>query len=328
MIRIALAVGIAAFVLSLTGLIVRGFGASDFSWQLRAAERVVDGESPYTDPRNGDATRGGPYYPYPFDSPVYYPIHAALVAVPFSGIPSDQLAAASFFGVASGLLAYGMARKRHWHGFAVFLSPSFMLAAGVAQWSPLLMATAFLPGLFFLAPIKPNLGLIAAIYGRPKPLYILTCIAVAFWTFILFPWWPADWLNSISQSGRYIAPVKVMPIGPLLLLAALRWRSREGQTLLGLSLVPQLTWFYDQLLLWLIPRNKTEAAVLTAFSWIAWLGFKNFRLVDIFGAHNVGDARPWIMACMFLPALVIVLQPWQWRLPRRQRLPVSVTAEA
>jgi hypothetical protein len=103
--------------------------------------------------------------------------------------------------------------------------------------------------------------------------------------------------------------------GPILLLALLRWRRPEARTLLAMSAMPQLTLFYDQLPLWLVPTTAWRSLAMSVLSWVAWAQWYPSREVPT----HVAIARPWIFALIYLPALVIVLAPDNIRLYRRPR---------
>src|SRR5258706_9510796 len=68
--------------------------AGDFRWAIHAAQRLLSGANPYDTPLE------------------QYPLTAALFAVPFIRMPPG-VAAGLFFGIGSGLLAFGLTR----HGY-------------------------------------------------------------------------------------------------------------------------------------------------------------------------------------------------------------------
>ena len=75
--------------------------------------------------------------------------------------------------------------------------------------------------------------------------------------------------------------------------------------LVVLACLPQLLMFYDQLLLWLIPRTEREMLALTAASVVGLFGAmlmlhpgENFTAVTI----------PVVVPSCYLPALVVVLR--------------------
>jgi hypothetical protein len=304
--RVAFAAGLLGFVLSFAGLHQRGFGASDFSWPLRAAERVAHGENPYTDPRNMSG-------PYPFHAPFYYPIHAAIVAIPFSAF-EPYTAGALFFGVSSALLAFGLWKKPNERfRFLLFFSASFWWASRVAQWSPLLMASVYLPALLPVMLAKPNLGSLAFFASGPTLKRVVGLLAPLVVSLILFPFWPQGWLNSLAYNTSHYSPIRVLPLGPVLLLAVLRWREQGARILLLAAFVPQLLFFYDQLFLWLIPRSWRSGLFMLTAGWLGEIG--RFTLTD----GGVASAQTWVTAATFIPALLIVLRPHELALTLHKR---------
>ena len=76
-----------------------------------------------------------------------------------------------------------------------------------------------------------------------------------------------QWMDTLPHRvpGIYKSPITVLG-GPLLLLSVMRWRRPEGRLLLAMSLLPQNMLFYDQLLLWLIPKTRNQIMPVGAFS--------------------------------------------------------------
>lgn len=286
------------FALSYQSLSTRGGLAADFTWALRGVERLLAGDNPYNDP--GLA----PYHPYPFDAPLFYPLPALLVALPFTPLPYE-LAGALFFGVSSGLLAFGLARRAPFL-LPLFLSAPYYVAATVAQWSPLVTAAAFIPALLPLTLCKPNVGLPVLIHrGTVKGLPLLA--AVALLSLAVMPNWPIEWFSNLRLAGpQYRMPLAVIP-GPILLLALLLWRRADGRLFLLLCALPQRLWFYDQLPVWLVVRSWGESLTLTASSWI---GYTLWRLLpdgDTRAGTSPETAGPWVVLAIYLPALALLL---------------------
>ena len=76
---------------------------------------------------------------------------------------------------------------------------------------------------------------------------------------------PGDQPEHVQQ----LKPAIMRPLGFLLLLGALRWRSPEGRLILAMAFVPQSTLPYELLALALIPANLAEMVVYLAGTWIA-----------------------------------------------------------
>jgi hypothetical protein len=100
--------------------------------------------------------------------------------------------------------------------------------------------------------------------------------------------------------------VLILPFGPLLLLAALRWRTPEGRLLLALSIFPQLLFFYDQLILWLIPRSFKSGAIYAALSWAGYFAWRATSIDPASGAI-LRQPTQFILLTVYLPALALVV---------------------
>ena len=78
----------------------RGRLASDFQFPLTAARALLAGHNPYE-------IMAQQHGSYPFDSGLFCPLPAALVTIPFCWL-DPYVAGALFFGLSSGLLAFGL----------------------------------------------------------------------------------------------------------------------------------------------------------------------------------------------------------------------------
>lgn len=275
--------------------------AKDFSWPWRAARALLDGQDPYKVIR--------PTGPYPYNAGLFYPLPAALVALPFAPL-SPATAGAAFVALSSGLLAFGLARTRAGlRKLPLFLSAPFCMAALLAQWAPLMMAGAVIPTLQFLGAAKPNVALPCFAFKPTLRGVILGVVFVGI-SLIVLPSWPFEWREALKEAPRYKAPL-LYTGGPILLLALIKWRKPEARTLLVMSAMPQLTLFYDQLPLWLVPTTAWRSLAMSVLSWVAWAQWYPNREVP---AH-VAIARPWIFALIYIPALLVLLAPdkLRWR---------------
>lgn len=92
---------------------------------------------------------------------------------------------------------------------------------------------------------------------------------VAALTLIIDPLWPLEWFHAMRQfSGVKMHHIPVLvPGGFLLLLAATQWRTEDGRLLLGMSLIPQSMFFYDQLALGLLARTFRQSLVCSLWSY-------------------------------------------------------------
>jgi hypothetical protein len=276
--------------------------AKDFTFPLRAAFALLDGQDPYKVVR--------PTGPYPFNVSLFYPLPAALAALPFAALwrSAPAIAGASFVGVSSALLAFGLARTRAGlRKLPLFLSAPFCMAAVLAQWAPLMMAGAVIPTLQFLGAAKPNVALACFAYRPTIRGIVLGVIFVAI-SLIVLPSWPFEWREALREAPRYKAPL-LYTGGPILLLALIKWRRPEARTVLAMSAIPQLTLFYDQLPLWLVPTTAWRSLAMSALSWVAWAQWFPARELP---THNA-IARPWVFALIYIPALLLVLAPESFR---------------
>jgi hypothetical protein len=294
-IYLALAIGMISASICWLRLAERGKLAADFTWPWRAAQLLLQGENPYTAIQ--------PTGEYPYQTYFYYPLPAALAALPFASLPPYP-AGALFFGLSSGLLAFAVS-KDGWSGLHIFLGAPYWVALAVAQWSPLMVAAALIPGMEALLVCKPNIGLPGWIY-RPSWRGLAGMAAMLGLSLLVLPSWPLDWLRVTRSLEGHSPAALIFPLGPLLLLSVLRWKIPEGRLLLTLSILPQMPFFYDQLPLWLIPGSRAQGLALSGLSWIAFLAW---RLANLNPQGGAIPATQPILVLVYLPALVMLL----WR---------------
>jgi hypothetical protein len=268
--------------------------AKDFTWPWRAARVLLQRHNPY------DVIQATG--PYPFNVGLFYPLPAGVVAIPFAPL-SPAMAGTAFFFVSTTLLAFGLTgQRRDLYRLPLFASAPFCMAAVLGQWAPLMIAAALLPALQFLVVAKPNLGLACWIY-RPTIRGTVAAALFTLATLLIAPTWPLDWHHTLEAAPRYKGPLMRGVTGSILLLGALRWRRREGRLFLAMSVVPQLSLFYDQLPLWLIPNTVWRSVALSGLSWVAWSRWYPSRALT----SSVAVAEPWVVWLLYVPALVLVL---------------------
>ena len=252
-------------------------GAADFTWAIRAAEYLVRGQSPYDTPLE------------------QYPLTAAVFGVPFIAL-RPELAGALFYGISSALMAFGLSRHG-FHRLLVFLAYPYWAGILTAQWSPLILASAFFPLLLPATMAKPQIGLPVALTHLSWR-GVIACAVVLIATLILVPNWPLLWVHQMGYYEHFV-PLLVLP-GPLIALALWRYRDRDAHLLVLTALMPQ-RWFFDTLILWLIPKSRREILATVACSWGAgiwrWYYFP----------HSYAQVGRWAVICMYLPMLATVL---------------------
>lgn len=262
----------------------------DFLYWYTAAQTLVAGGNPYEAIPTVDPER--------FLTGFFYPLPAVILTIPFSFFPY-RIAGALFVGLSSGLLGFGIAREgpnRLW----MMAGAPFIVSAGSGTWSIAIAAAALLPTLGFLACTKPNVGVASFLY-RPSWRMGFGCALLIALSFLIRPTWLSEWLSEVGGVANRVIPI-MTPIGPLLLLALTRWRRPETRLLLGYACVPQAPWFYDQLVLTLIPSTKLEAinyAFLTQIMLAIWIVANG--VLWRYGS--------WVLAAvLYLPLLVMILR--------------------
>lgn len=295
---VAVLVGCTAGCIALVWLSLWPTAAWDLTWPLRGATELLHGRNPY-----------GPLPNLPYGPPpLFYPLPAVLLVAPLTAL-GDTLAGAVFVGLSSGLLAYGVTRQGQWWRLAIFLSPTYWIALRVVQWSPLLVAGVYLPWLSWLWLCKPTLG--AALFSyKPRLQTVVIGGVVTVASILILPTWPRDWLHNLA-ANVHTSPLLTVP-GILLLLALVRYRDTHARLLLALAIMPQRLLFYDQLPLMLLATSLRQSLWLSVTGWLGMFGWVLWS-----GKTPMNMPPVWGVVCLYLPALVLVLQPLTQANPRR-----------
>lgn len=264
-------------------------GAGDFTWAIRAADDLLHRRNPYAS--------AGQLYPLP----------AALFGLPFIHTP-PEIAAGIFYGLSSGLLAFGITRHGY-HRMLIFLAYPYWAGMIAIQWIPLIMASAFFWWLMPVALAKPQIGVPVAL-TRSGRNAALACLGIVALSFVVMPHWFSLWVTQTRNYVRFI-PLVVLP-GPLLLAALIRYRDRDAWLLFLGACMPQ-RWFYDPFFLWLIPKTRRGIIFTAGLSWIpaVWRWYH--------APHLITEVGRLIVLCCYLPMLAVVL--WNQRrgmLPERE----------
>jgi hypothetical protein len=276
-ILISAAIGIASGVFCWLLLTRLHQGAADLTWAMRAARYAIAGKNPYDTPLE------------------QYPLTAAFFALPLAWL-RPEVAGGFFYGISSALLAFGLSR-RGYHYLLVLLAYPYWAGTFTVQWSPLIMASAFFPLLLPVTLAKPQVGLPVALTHLSKR-GILACAVLVVLTLAVMPRWPLLWFRQLGNYEHFI-PLLVLP-GPLLALALVRWRDRDAWLLFLTACMPQ-RWFFDALILWLIPKTRREILITVFFSWGAGI----WRWYHI--PHSFTQVGRWAVLFIYLPMLGVVL---------------------
>lgn len=238
-----------------------GQGAGDFIWSLQEARAILHGQNPYAGRYGIEA--------------VPYPLTAALVGIPFCGFPPET-AGALFIGVSCGLLGFALTRQG-WNRLLVLASYPFWSAVVFIQFSPLVTAAGLLPWLYPVVTAKPNIGFPVAVKAISRN-GVLAAAAFSLITLVIRPDWPLTWLRATRGYQNFIPLLS--GVGLLLLLAML-WirRDADARFLLLMGVVPQ-RWYYDTLVLWLIPASTVELAAASLLSWGALIATPHTRTIQ------------------------------------------------
>jgi hypothetical protein len=252
-------------------------GAGDFRWAIEAAQYLLAGRNPYSDPLQ------------------LYPLPAALFGLLFVRIPAE-IAGGVFYGIGSALLAFGLTRQGY-SRLLIFFAYPYWAGLLAAQWGPLLMASAFFPLLLPATLAKPQTGIPVALTHLTRR-GLIACVLVALITFARMPNWFWLWIHQLT-GYQHFYPL-LLPPGPLLALALFRYRDPDAALLLLTALFPQ-RWFYDTLILWLIPKTRKEILWTAFFSWGAGVWRWNHS------PQSFAEVGRWTIVFLYLPMLAVLL---------------------
>ena len=271
---------------------------TDFDQLWHAARSLLAGNDPYE--------TVGPGRPFQWEWPLYYPLPAVVMAVPFAGLP--VLWARVAFSMVSGATLGWALGPRVWTHWPILLSAAYIISTSRAQWAPLLLASTWIPALGFVVAAKPNVGLAALAAQRRNGIVTagISFGVVIIASFIIAPGWVSSWREAISSAPHIQAPVTVLPAGPLLALAALRWKRPEARLFLALVAIPHTPSVYDLLLLFFVCRTARETIVLGLLTHAAYWGIVMFGSFNTFDAYAEGLGRT-IIYLVYLPVLVAIL---------------------
>ena len=262
---------------------------SDFDLLYLAAARLVRGDNPYPFPAQ--------WFPYP--------LPAVLLGVPFTFIRLG-LARPIFDVLVGWFFVYALWKYRGPYALLAVASGAYLVAMAQGQTTPLMVAASLIPALGFLLAVKPNTS--AGLWiARPSWLGLLGVFIFAGLSFALMPSWPQEWWLALPADNTVLAPPILRPLGFLLLLAAIRWRTPEGRLLLAIAFIPQTTLPYELVPLALIPANRLEMIVYVVGSWIAVIAADRLHLGHSMAAW-AAVGWPLTLCAVYVPMLYLVLR--------------------
>jgi hypothetical protein len=247
--------------------------------------------------------------PYKTVVPFIYPLTAAVALTPLAWLPLIP-AGVVFMGVSMGCCAYALTREG-WERLPILMSFPALWAMSSGQWAPLVACAALSSGFGWAAACKPTLGIVM-LARRMRWQGFAVAAAFGVLTLLIVPLWPLAWITAMRQfSGEKLHHIPILiPGGLLLLLAALRWRTPDGRLLLGMAVIPQSMFAYDQFALGLLARTRLQAIIWSLWSYAVMLaGFllAPSTLGDTKAANAAYFARVVVWG-YYLPALIVVLR--------------------
>ena len=267
---------------------------SDFDQLWIAGRALLD----RTDPYQAVLAAGNAY-------PLYYPLTGVVLVLPLTPLPLG-VARIAFAAVTAFVAGYGLRRLGAWAWLAL-LSPAWWAAAIQGQVAPALAGAALVPNFGLILATKPTVGL-ALWLSRPSARAAVSAAAITVVSLLLWPTWPVTWLRTVQEASHFTAPVQ-RPGGVVLLLALLQWRTPQGRLLAAWALIPRTESMYDLLPLFLAADSAASAGLFVVGTVLALLGLAILAPPDPDFFARLSQNWPVLFACVYLPALLIVLRP-------------------
>jgi hypothetical protein len=269
---------------------------SDLAQVWAGARALTHHENPY------EVVGPGRRFDWPF--PLLYPLTAVVTLTPLALLPLrwvDPL----FVALGFGLFTWAVTSERLLTPALVALvSLPALMTLQTSQWSLLLTGAALVPTVGWLLVAKPTIGL-ALFAAFPRWKTAIGCSVLLIISLLIWPGWIAHWRATFVAAPHVIAPV-VRTGGPLLLLAAIKWKRADARLLLALACVPHTTAPYETIPLFLIPQTWLQAWGLWALALVAYAGQWATGPYLSQADYWASGAR-WIVAVMYLPCLALVL---------------------
>ena len=279
--------------------------ASDLAPIWASARALLHGQDPYEAVGPGRA----------FDTiyPQIYPMTAIVTVAPLALLPL-RWADPIFVGLGFGLFAWAITTKRLvTPALVALVSLGALMTLQTSQWSLLLTAAALVPGLGCLLIAKPTIGL-ALFAAFPRWKAALGCGLLFVLSTLIWPAWIGEWRATLASAPHVVPPI-TRKVGPLVLLALLKWRRTDARLLLGLACIPHTTAPYETIPLFLIPETWLQAWALWTLALLAFVAQWATGPYSSQEAYWASGAQ-WIVALLYLPCLGMVLsRPNVWTEP-------------
>ena len=270
---------------------------SDFDQLWIAARAIIHRENPYA------------AVPAAFPWPLYYPLPAAVVAIPLAW-PRVEWAHALWTALGTGFLVFALL-ERGWWTLLVLASFPYLDALRLGQWSPLFTAAALLPGLAWVVVGKPTtafatVGAYANRFGH-QALLVAGAIAAILvgGSFAASSTWIVDWIRAVRGAHHFV-PLVARPWGFLMLASLARWRRPEARLIALLAIVPQTAAPYECLPLVLALTSRREAIIFVALSLVA-VPFLARPASASELMSTLQHNAPIMLGLLYLPVAVMVL---------------------
>ena len=161
----------------------------------------------------------------------------------------------------------------------------------------------------WLLTLKPSTGLALSVATRPRVAvyFAVTAGLLGAAALILQPHWPTESIACLRGTRHFRAPI-TRPLGPLVLLALIRWRRVEARWLVALACVPHSPAIYEALPLMLIPRKPWPTLFLIVCSIVQPV--IQAALIQGMGPAQASRlAADLMIAMMYLPAVCLLMLP-------------------
>lgn len=210
----------------------------------------------------------GPGRAYPFNWAFFYPLPAAMLAVPLS-YASVETARAIFAALCGFVYAMALTYDGKWHRLPALMSWSLIEALQHGQLSPLLASALAFPWLGgWMTAIKPSVGA-ALLAAQPTRRWLIVSLAsgalLCAVAMLIDPHWFPKWW-ALARQNLYTIPMVMRWGGVLLLFAFIRFREPNGRFLGVLALVPITSPLYESVALFFIPQTFRRALILALLS--------------------------------------------------------------